>query len=493
MGKYSVPDEIRAQRPEGTLVKRINGHFYVYEASKRKGADGRWRTASGSCIGKIDEERGFLPNDRALRSQEWRTLEFGQWAVADDLSRGTHALLGEFFNADDADRIYVVALCHFVEGLTYMKEVSSLYDMSVLSLRYPGLRLGYDALATLYDDLGRRDGPVLELQRKLSERCSGKVAIDGHVVGSGSRRNDLASKGYKFRKVGEPQVNLIMALDAATGRPICSKFYEGRATDRAVVRDLLRQVPFTGVIFLVDRGFNGGENEALFTQGGNDYVFPLDSNDDRCKKATSKLDELNDQFVWKRGSKTTVVQYADLEIDGRRVIVYRDVIEHEVEKDNYQRHIDAGDSGHEAEKLAEKEPYLGVYVLQTSLPKDERSAQEVFALYKDRWKVETYFDYFKNGQDGHTLCQQSYYRQQGLAFVMLVAGLIECEVRAKVLKSGVGMSVVDVLRDARALKADRHRGGWVINNCLKKREARMRKLGVRLEAAPRAAETKPAA
>ena len=67
---------------------------------------------------------------------------------------------------------------------------------------------------------------------------------------------------------------------------------------------------------------------------------------------------------------------------------------------------------------------------------------------------------------------------------MLVAGLIECEVRAKVAKSGVGMSVADVLRDARALKADRHGGGWVINNCLKKRDARMRKLGVAMEAAP---------
>ena len=46
------------------------------------------------------------------------------------------------------------------------------------------------------------------------------------------------------------------------------------------------------------------------------------------------------------------------------------------------------------------------------------------------------------------------------------------------------MSVADVLRDARALKADRHGDGWVINNCLKKREARMRKLGVALEAVP---------
>ena len=214
MGRYSVPPEIRAKRPDGTIVKKTDGHFYVYETGTRKGADGRWHTKTGSCIGRIDEVRGYLPNDRALRCQEWRTPGFGQWAVADDLSRDTRALLGEFLDADDADRIYVTALFHFVEGVTYMKEVEDLYEESVLQLRYPGLRLGYDALATLYDDLGRRDGPVLELQRALSERCSGRVAIDGHVVGSGPGRNDLASKGHEFRKIGEPQVNLIMALDA---------------------------------------------------------------------------------------------------------------------------------------------------------------------------------------------------------------------------------------------------------------------------------------
>jgi hypothetical protein len=178
------------------------------------------------------------------------------------------------------------------------------------------------------------------------------------------------------------------------------------------------------------------------------------------------------------------VEYREHETGGRRMIVYRDLPGYEEEKANYQRHIDAGDAGHACTKPAEKAPYLGVYVLQTSLSKENRSAEEVFALYKDRWKVETYFDYFKNGQDGHTLCQQSYYRQQGLAFIMLVSGLIEWEVRANIRESGVGISVTDVLRDMRALKADRHGGGWVINNCLKKRADRMRKMGVALEAAP---------
>ncbi len=483
-GKYAVPEGIGAMRPQGTTVKAISGHYYVYEQSSVRGADGRWRTRSGACVGKMGPERGFAPNASSIRAQEWRTLEFGQWAVADDLSRETHALLREFFNAEDADKAYAVALCHFVEGLTYMKDVGALYEMGVLSPRCPGL--GPDAMRTLYGDLGRRDGPAMELRRALAERCSGTVAIDGHVVGSGSRPGGLASRGYKFLKLGEPQANLLMALDARSGRPICSRLYGGRATDRLAVRDLLGQAPFSGVIFLVGRGFNGDENAAPLTENGNHCAFPLDSEGARCVEAVSDLD-LPGTSLWQRGSKSTLVRCADRVVGGRRVVVYRDPLEQLETQANYRRHMSMGDRAHTEAKLEELSPYMGVYVLQTSLPRDGRDAESVFELHKDRWTVETHFDHFKNGRDGHTLCRQDHCRQQGLAFAMLVSGLIECEVRAAIARSGLGMSVTDVLMDARAAKADRLGDAWVINNCLKKRANCFRRLGVAMEAKPRRA------
>ncbi len=36
MGKYSVPSEIRALRPDGTQVKRQGNLYYVYETSSTK-------------------------------------------------------------------------------------------------------------------------------------------------------------------------------------------------------------------------------------------------------------------------------------------------------------------------------------------------------------------------------------------------------------------------------------------------------------------------
>ena len=36
MGKYSVPADIRALRPDGTQIKRQGDLFYVYETSSTK-------------------------------------------------------------------------------------------------------------------------------------------------------------------------------------------------------------------------------------------------------------------------------------------------------------------------------------------------------------------------------------------------------------------------------------------------------------------------
>ena len=160
----------------------------------------------------------------------------------------------------------------------------------------------------------------MQLQRALASRCSGVVAIDGHAVGSGPRGNDLTGKGYKFLRLGELQVNLLMVVDAKTGAPICSRFYEGRAIDRLAVRDLLCQVPFSGVIFVVDRGFNADDNARLLCEGDNHYIFPLASTHARCRRAVADL-ELPDTFLWQRGTEPTLVQFSERQLDGRRVIV----------------------------------------------------------------------------------------------------------------------------------------------------------------------------
>jgi hypothetical protein len=67
---------------------------------------------------------------------------------------------------------------------------------------------------------------------------------------------------------------------------------------------------------------------------------------------------------------------------------------------------------------------------------------------------------------------------------MLVSGLIHREVADAVAASGVGMSVGDVLADARMVKAAKRNGAWVAVNCKKKRVAMLDALNTTLEVVP---------
>ena len=70
MGNYAVPEHIRAMKPKGTMVKKINNKFYVYEYKSSKAENGKRITKMGKSIGMIKEGIGFVPNDNFLRDKE---------------------------------------------------------------------------------------------------------------------------------------------------------------------------------------------------------------------------------------------------------------------------------------------------------------------------------------------------------------------------------------------------------------------------------------
>ncbi len=90
-------------------------------------------------------------------------------------------------------------MIHFIHGFTYLKDIYNYYDMSILSIWYPSLKLGYDVLAKLYDTLGSRQKSVIMMEEKLIAACSHQMVIDGHIIGCESTENDLVEKGYKIK------------------------------------------------------------------------------------------------------------------------------------------------------------------------------------------------------------------------------------------------------------------------------------------------------
>ena len=61
------------------------------------------------------------------------------------------------------------------------------------------------------------------MEQRLTSDSSGQIAIDGHIISNCFSENDLAAKGYKFSKLNETQINLLMAYDVNTGIPLLSR------------------------------------------------------------------------------------------------------------------------------------------------------------------------------------------------------------------------------------------------------------------------------
>lgn len=480
MGDYSVPEYIRAMKPRGTMVKAIGGHYYVYEY--RSVTDGgKRKTRMGDCVGSIKEGIGFVPNDGRARKGEVTTLEFGQYAVALANTGGVLEMLNAHFNPLDAATIYLMALINCVNGMTPVKDVGRHHAMGILSLRFPSVKAGPDAIASLLDALGRRQGGVLSFEAALCNTSGAEVAIDGHAMPSSSRLNDLAEAGYRRAKLGSDQVNLLMAFDVQSGTPMLSRFYEGAVLDKSSVRDLLTRAELTGKLFVVDSGFFSGPNLVAFTQDGNSYIIPLQKNMKACKEAVADT-EVDGRFVYHTDRRNSVVEYREhTAASGARIVLYRDLNKSALEQTGYLAKLEQGAKGYTEEGFEAAKGVMGVIVLQTS--RFDLSAQKVYEAYKRRWSIETFYDYLKNGVGFTSLGAQDYYKAQGLAFVMLVTALVHKNL-VDACANIKGKSVDDCLLEARIIKVNKVGGRWVSNNLLARQQELFEALGTPLSVEP---------
>lgn len=474
MGKYSVPEEIRKLKPKGTMVKNIKGLYYVYNYSSHQictvDEDGKkhWKTKTkmGDCIGAITLDDGFVPNEGHLSKDIITCRNYGDYATAVYYSRATYELLSSVFHPDDAKQIYSAAIIFFVEGFTYMTNMKDVFDISYLSLLYKGVHLGYDAVHTLYTNLGTRGTKVHEFESMLINKSSKRIAIDGHVIACTSECNDLSEFGYKASKLGTEQINWLTAYDVVDGLPLLSHVYSGADPDKISVKSLFKKYEFSNTEFLVDRGFNTAPDKALMSANGNTYIVPMISNRDDYASVIDILKfDKRKYFVFNKDSYASMIYYAEYQAmdDSCRYIAYQDTTRAGAERQDYIKAMAAGKKGYTEEGLLENEQYFGLFLLETN--DFNLDAETVFCHYKDRWSIETYYNYVRNDVDFNALYQQDYFSMQGVSFIVTVAGMIYHDI--KKVADEAHVSVKEIMREMKKLKISLEGDKWVPQNRIK--------------------------
>lgn len=479
MPKDRIPEEIRRHRPGPcTEIKPINNHYYVYTYVACRLASGRWGKRNGKCIGKIVEGVGFIPNKNYSQSAQGAdedaitVLEYGQYALIRSVAGDILDRLRRHFSAGVAAQIFSFAAILYANDFVHMDQIRMYYEQSWLSLEFGklSLRLGRTAVGGLLDDLGRRTARVVNYEREMLESSSGRLAIDGHGIGACSGENDLAETGAKFRALHEDQVNLLMGYDIGTGTPLFARMYRGTCNDKSTIEDLNSLLQFRGVLFVVDRGFYSKGNLSVLSANGNTYIIPVPASAGLYKECMAE-EGYPDSFYYRSGTKHSRIECRKRTLAVRgggkaTVYVFRDVEENERCRYNYLHCIDLGRNGYTREKFEASKEFFGVYVLQTN---GDLGAQETFESYKKRWGIETFYQYVANVGDYNNLMMQDYYKEQGLAFVLLIAGQIHQAVLAAARKLGNStVSTRDLLLMARRMKMERRADFWLLKNTRRK-------------------------
>ncbi len=383
----------------------------------------------------------------------------------------------KYFPEDKALQIFTYACVLFTNDFVHLDQIQSFYEQSWLSQEYKtySLKMGKTALGNLLDNLGRRTQRPTNYEKKMLSDSSFTVAIDGHAIRSCSDENDLAESGYKHILLKEDQVNLLMGYDIVSGVPLFARMFRGSCNDKSTIEDLNDLLDFSGILFVIDRGFYSSKNLSIFSANDNSYIIPVPSNTDAFKTAMRNV-KYTDEFHFQSGKKHARIEYKTTRIsETEYVYVFRDIDENEKCRFNYQHSMELGKSGYTAEKYEQNKEFFGVYVLQSN---SSKTAKEVFECYKKRWGIETFYQYLKNKGDFNNLMLQDYYMEQGFSFIMLIAGQIHQRMisAVKSLKDNT-LSVRAPLLMARCMKMERRGNVWTLKNTRKKDLEILEKVG----------------
>ena len=466
-GKYAVPAEILKFKPRGTMVKNIRGRFYVYAMENVKNpTTGKWQTKSKEILGKITLEDGYIPNENA----GYTVLEYGAYHLAENCADEIKAQFQQAFGkSEEAKRIWVLALIYSVNGFRPICAISLLYRKSSLAISYPSLKMGETAVSNILESLGRRDTESRKFQDLLLQSVK-EMAIDGHVIPRYSKLDGMTEYGYKYKSLGSEQVNLLTAYDVVRNRPVAMKMFDGSKNDKASVKEMIKDILIEGCLYLMDRGFYSPELKKMITDKNATYIMPVSSNMTSYQEALKRRRGRLKTFVYKRREGIhlikSVVEYQVSSDEGRtRTIYFRNLHEAEGEKANYLECIEKKVPGYTEAKLEAAEKTFGVIILETT---HGGTPEEIYNYYKNRWSIETYYDYLKHQMDFNALGVQDWAGLQGLAFMMLLATLINGSIQEKLKQSSLsGVYMPEVLLTASSIKAMKRNEIWIIENASK--------------------------
>lgn len=482
-GKNSVhPAWATKHRKSGTELRLISGKYYLYAVSSKYDAVlKRAKKISGKLLGRITEADGFIISDKAklrqkaegpMKIDKLTAKEFGTQEFVLQLAEKQVSVLENVFG-EDAKALFLFALFRLTEQ-SPIKNVPFYFMHSFLSEKWKHVSISDKSISQLLRRVGSNREKIMEYQKHFV-REGEKLLLDMTHVLTHSRQIEAAQRGYNNRLCFDPQVNLMYLFSTDQQEPLYYRLLPGNIRDVKAFTLTMEECGLKNVTLIADKGFYSNKNIETLNAAQLNYIVPLQrgsllipypTSDTFNKKNWEGYFTFNEKIIWYRTQKNvTLYLNQTLQIAEERDYLKRV----ESEKENYTMDV-----------FYEKQAHFGTLALIHN--SKDIAAEEIYAQYKSRTKVESMFDAMKNVLEADKTYMQNDKAMEGWMFVNHIALQCYYLIYQQLLKHNLlkKYSVTDFLKFTHRIKKVKINGAWHLAEITMPVQAILQKLNLHI-------------
>ena len=391
---HVYPQWALAHRKSGTELRFINNTYYLYEVFSFYDPDRkRGRKKTGSLLGKITKDDGFIASDKKKLKDKAispfditkiSTRECGFTNFLNIFGKDIEHNLRVFFPKHYKTIIYM-AYCRLVHN-SPINRMPLLISKSMLSLDDPQTFYPKKLSDTLFE-IGS-DRAQCTAYMKSFIQSGEHILVDMTNMINGSEKMYYTKEGYNSDMVFDTQINLMYIYSSNSNQPLFYRFLNGNTREVTGFKNCLIESGIQDAILIADKGFYSKANIELLELNNLQYIIPLKRNDDLIDY--TKFNETqNDYFKY----EDRIIWMTQYDKNGINVKLFKDDKLKTQEQKDYLQRIDSKIDGYTREKFNAKLSQFGTFALITNI--DEQQLQEVYIKYKSRNAIELMFEGIK--------------------------------------------------------------------------------------------------
>ena len=432
----SVPVEIRAvSRPKNTVVcDSGRPGAKQYAVRERTGVTyvpgGNPQPHNGRVIGHIIGGK-FVPIQPRAGVNGPDCLSYGPAALLKEFVADLEADLYEVMDAKDAQSVLVAAMLRVLRPNLPLNRYATTYELSFVSIYYPGLGFSTNVVEDLERRLGQDGGCRQNFFERRFDRVlpGSKVAIDGTLKQDTSEINSLSAYSHKARVKGCRDVSVLYAYDIEKKEPICSQVFPGNSIDAVSYREFIKTNKIHKGIIIADKGFPPSKiTQELKDHKDLHFLTPIKLNDCRV----SQYQMLKPDSVVSGLGKSVTCKKQPLP-DGHFLYAFRDARLAGSEDNHYLERALRNDD-YDCDKYETAKERFGVIIFESD---QDMEPTDVYRCYQERWELELVFRYYKSNVGLDKTGAQADFEVIGSEFINFVASVLTCRIISKMSRCGV--------------------------------------------------------